>query len=128
MLLDGCDGDGVPQVNTAAVCGALVKASSFSPVGTNGFYEIMRASTEPLETVAGQVLMQGQSRHWWGGNSSARVEYGLERYYVSEGTGNPQGKLTVQAAVSKSGRATIKEVFVDGKPYAEAMKQANDGR
>jgi hypothetical protein len=31
--------------------------------------------------------------------------------------------LTVQAAVSKSGRANIKEVFVDGKPYAEAMKE-----
>ena len=32
------------------------------------------------------------------------------------------GKLTAQAVVSKSGRASLKEVFVDGKPYAEAMK------
>jgi uncharacterized membrane-anchored protein len=67
--------------------------------------------------------MQGQCRHWWGGSSSVRVEYGLERYYVREGTGNPRGKLTVQAAVPKSGRATIKQVFVDGKPYAEAMSE-----
>jgi uncharacterized membrane-anchored protein len=96
---------------------------ALAPVGTNSFYEIMRASTEPLEPVAGQVLMQGQSRHGWGNGSTVRVEYGLERYYVSEGTGNPRGKLTVQAAVSKSGRATIKEVFVDGKPYIEAMKE-----
>ena len=39
------------------------------------------------------------------------------------GTGNPRGKLTVQAAVPASGKAIIKQVFVDGKPYAEAMKQ-----
>jgi len=95
---------------------------ALAPVATNGFYEIARASTEPLGPVAGQVLVQGKSRYWWSGQSFVRVEYGLERYYVSEGTGNPQGKLTVQAAVPKSGRATIKEVFVDGKPYAEAMK------
>jgi uncharacterized membrane-anchored protein len=50
------------------------------------------------------------------------VEYGLERYYVREGTGNPRGKITVQAAVPDSGQARIKAVFVDGKPYADAMK------
>ena len=116
-----------PARNNPPTAGMTIYVA-LAPVGTNGFYEIMRASTEPLGPVAGQVLVQGKVRPWWGGNSSVRVEYGLERYYVSEGTGNPQGKLTVQAAVSKSGRATIKEVFVDGKPYAEAMKQANDGR
>jgi len=50
------------------------------------------------------------------------TEYGLEQSFVAEGTGNPRGKLTVQAAVAQSGRANIKQVFVDGKPYAEAMK------
>jgi uncharacterized membrane-anchored protein len=59
------------------------------------------------------------------GNSptnSIHVEYGIERFYVAEGLGNPAGKLTVQAVVPPSGRARIKEVFLDGKPYAEAMK------
>jgi uncharacterized membrane-anchored protein len=115
------------SVFTPARTNALADGTSIyvalAPMGTNGFYEIIRASTEPLGPVAGQVLMQGNSRHWWGGSGSVRVEYGLERYYVREGTGNPRGKLTVQAAVSKSGRATIKEVFVDGKPYAEAMRE-----
>lgn len=49
--------------------------------------------------------------------------YGLERYYVREGTGNPRGKLTVEAVVPASGQARIKQVFVDGKPYAKAMKR-----
>lgn len=51
-----------------------------------------------------------------------RVQYGLERYYVREGTGNPSGKITVQAAVPGSGEARIKEVYVDGKPFLQAMK------
>jgi hypothetical protein len=37
---------------------------------------------------------------------------------------NPRGKLTVEAAVPRSGHAAIKQVFVDGKPYADAMKDA----
>jgi hypothetical protein len=32
----------------------------------------------------------------------------------------------VQAAVSNSGRASIKEVFVDGKPYAAATKNSGN--
>jgi hypothetical protein len=41
---------------------------------------------------------------------------------VPEGTGNPSGKLTVQAAIARSGHATIKQVFLDGKPYREVMR------
>ena len=89
-----------------------------------GFYEVVQAATETYTPDAGHVLVRGKSRYWWGGTNSVRVEYGLERYYVREGTGNPHGKLTVQAVVSASGRASIKEVFVDGKPYAEAMKES----
>lgn len=92
-------------------------------LAANGFYEVAQASTEPFAPPSGQVLMQGKSRDWWNNGSSVRVEYGLERYFVREGTGNPRGKLTVQAAVPASGRGTIKQVFVDGKPYAEAMRE-----
>ena len=114
----------------------------FSPVLTNGlapgetvyvaleprgqFHEVVLASTNQITPADGQVVLKGQSRSWW--NSAAQrsvhLEYGLERYYVREGTGNPRGKLTVQAAVPDSGQARIKEVFVDGKPYAETMKGA----
>jgi hypothetical protein len=46
----------------------------------------------------------------------------IENYYVAEDTGNPVGKLTAQVVVPASGHPKIKEVFVDGKPYALAMK------
>lgn len=93
--------------------------------GTNQFYEVTRASTNEFAPFTNEVLLRGVSANvWWFTTNAIQVEYGLERYYVAEGTGNPTGKLTVQAVVPASGRATIKQVFVDGKPYAEAMKSA----
>ncbi len=90
------------------------------------FHEVVLASTQPITAAAGQVVLKGRKRAWWNGPaaSTVQVEYGLERYYVPEGTGNPRGKITVQAAVPASGQALIKQVFVDGQPYAQAMKRA----
>jgi uncharacterized membrane-anchored protein len=97
-----------------------------APVGTNQLCEATRAGTESFTPAANEVLLRGKSaRIWRNSASSIHVEYGLEQYFVAEGTGHPQGKLTVQAAVSKAGYADIKEVFVDGKPYAGAMKESS---
>ena len=91
------------------------------------FHEIVRAGIERFEPGVSEILVKAKA-DWWSAGPSAslevRVEYGLERYYVSEGTDNPRGKLTVQAVVPTSGRASIKQVFLDGKPYAEVMKAA----
>jgi uncharacterized membrane-anchored protein len=88
---------------------------------TNQFYEVVKASTNQFAPSPDEVLLKGKSA-WRNANNSIHIEYGLERYYVAEGTGNPTGKLTVQAVVPASGHPKIKEVFVDGKPYAAAMK------
>jgi uncharacterized membrane-anchored protein len=94
------------------------------PAGTNEFYQVARASTEKFTPAANEVLLRGRvAQSWRNSSGSVHLEYGLEQYFVAEGTGNPRGKLTVQAAITRSGRARIKEVFVDGKPYAEAMKE-----
>jgi len=94
------------------------------------FHEVVRASLERFEPGAGEVLVQAKSRRWRSSGSrdasrEVRVKYGLERYCVGESTGEPQGKITVQAVVPASGRALIKQVFLDGKPYAEVMKAAS---
>jgi uncharacterized membrane-anchored protein len=92
---------------------------------TNEFYVVVKASTNGFTPAAGEVLLQGRSTwpRWNAATNPIHVEYGLERYYVPEGTGNPTGKLTAQVVVPASGRGRVKEVFVDGKPYAEAMKK-----
>jgi uncharacterized membrane-anchored protein len=90
--------------------------------GTNQFYEVVKASTNELAPSADEILLRGMSDQRWWSTNSIHVAYGIENYYVAEGTGNPTGKLTVQAVVPASGHPKIKEVFVDGKPYANAMK------
>ena len=94
-------------------------------LATNQFYVVTRASTDSFVPSADEVLLKGRSAwpRWNAVTNSVHVEYGLERYYVAEGTGNPTGKLTAQVVVPASGRGRIKEVFMDGKPYAEAMKK-----
>jgi len=86
------------------------------------FYEPVRASVTPLQPAAGQVVLKGHSIYGWN-QDKVRVAYGLERFYVHEGTGNPRGKLTAQIVVPDSGQGQVKRVFVDGKPYAEAARQ-----
>ena len=93
--------------------------------GTNRFYEVRRASTNEIMPAADELVLRGKSDYaWWAATNSIHVAYGIEHYFVAEGTGNPAGKLTVEAVVPASGRAGIRQVFVDGKPYAEAMKNS----
>ena len=93
--------------------------------GTNQFRVVTRASTNEFTPSANEVLLRGKSSDWrWGQNTNAvHVEYGIEHFYVAEGTGNPTGKLTAQVVVPASGHGRVKEMFVDGKPYAGAMKK-----
>ena len=113
----------LPPVKTDLPPGTTIFVA-LAPMGTNQLYQATHASTESFAPAANEVLLRGKTAPNWRNNAgSIHVEYGLEQYFVAEGTGHPRGKLTVQAAVSKSGRANIKEVFVDGKPYAEAMKE-----
>jgi len=92
------------------------------------FHRAASVSLQPPTPDSGRVL-QGEVITPWSlqfGASKApvsvRVEYGLERYYVHEGTGQPQGKLTARISIPQSGHASIQQVFIDGKPYSEAMK------
>jgi uncharacterized membrane-anchored protein len=119
-----------------------VALSAFSPPRTNAppfgedvyvaleprgqFYEIAQASSGKITPGPGQVVLRGQSRPWWiaPGQKTVHVEYGLEKYFVREGTGNPRGQITVRVAVPASGQGRIKEVLLDGKPYVEAMRAA----
>jgi uncharacterized membrane-anchored protein len=99
--------------------------------GTNQFYVVTRASTNEFAPAADEVLLQGTSAYrWWNATNSIHVAYGIERYYVAEGTGSPhvppRGKLTARVVVPASGRARLKQVFLDGKPYEQAMKGAAD--
>jgi len=95
-------------------------------LGTNEFYVVTRASTHALAPSSdAEVVLSGISTYArWNTTNSIHVEYGIERYYVAEGTGSPHGKLTARVVVPASGRAKLQQVFLDGKPYEQAMKDA----
>lgn len=91
--------------------------------GTNGFFQVGRAGREWFEPAGNEVVIRGSIGDSWRNSlESLHVDYGLEEYYVPEGQGTPQGKLTVQAAVDKDGHGRIKQVYVDGVPFAQAMR------
>jgi uncharacterized membrane-anchored protein len=91
------------------------------------YHGVASASLQPITDESGRPVLRGTiHRHWRSlneTNAPVRVEYGLERYYVREGTGNPRGKLTVDVAVPNNGRGIIQQVYLDGVPYAEAMRE-----
>ncbi|HOW65104.1 MAG TPA: GDYXXLXY domain-containing protein [Candidatus Paceibacterota bacterium] len=87
-----------------------------------GFHAVTRISLTPLKPGVGEVMITGKiAKGRWESSGSFRIEYGIERYYVPEGTGNPRGKITVDVAVSWNGKTSIKQVYIDGRPYAEVM-------
>jgi uncharacterized membrane-anchored protein len=90
------------------------------------FYEAVGASLTPISPAPGQIIVRGaiDSERRWGNN--ARVNYGIEKYYVPEGTGNPSGKLTVECAVNSARHdLQIKQVYINDKPYAQTMRDRN---
>ncbi len=91
------------------------------------FHRRIRVSREPMEVAPGNVLLKGRVA-WVGGSSTnftVRAEYGVEQYYVAEGTGTPpaEKKMTAELSVSGRGQARLKAVYLDGRPYAEAMRE-----
>ncbi len=91
----------------------LVPAGRFHVVGS--------ASLQPPQVALEPRLVKATVQRSWG-NHEVSVHYGLEKYFVREGTGSPHGTVTVQAAITRSGTASIKEVFINQVPYREAMK------
>lgn len=88
------------------------------------YHRAVQASFAPFQARPGEVLMMGRLQaDLLPETKTVRLLYDLERYYVPEGTGNPRGKLTVEAAVSRDGLARIKRVLLDGKPYGDAMRE-----
>ena len=91
----------------------LVPAGRFHVVGS--------ASRQAPQAASDRRVVRATVQRSWV-NHEVSVHYGLEKYFVREGTGSPRGAITVQAAITRSGIASIKEVFINQVPYREAMK------
>ena len=84
-----------------------------------GYHVVAKASRDRLEPGPGQVLVRGTSgRDGRRGGGAARIDYGIERFFVPEGKGSPRFKdMDVEVSVSPAHRLYLKRVLLDGKVY-----------
>jgi uncharacterized membrane-anchored protein len=101
----------------------------------SGVYEAVSVHREPVPVGDGEVLIRGRAASGapCGSNHRVfcdrlRITYGIERYFVPQDEGKEiersrnQGKVSIVASVTPSGRAAIKRLLLDGKPvYDEPM-------
>jgi uncharacterized membrane-anchored protein len=77
-----------------------------------------------LPTVAeGEVALQGKVNWRWGWDTRSGIDYGVESYYVPEGTGHAiedearKGGISVDVAVDDRGKGVIKALRRNGKAF-----------
>ena len=81
------------------------------------------ATAVPRGDAPDQIVLRGRLEHrTWGGLNAVR--FGIERFYVPEGTGLElekdarEKRVSVVVAVDRAGNAAIKRLLVDGKVAA----------
>ena len=76
------------------------------------FHVLARAQRDrPTRLPPGEVAIRGVVQQW-------QVHYGIERYFVPEGTETPDwNELTVRLKIGDDGAARIEQVFRNGVPW-----------
>ena len=68
----------------------------------------------------GDLYIQGEI------GNARQIDFGIGTYFVPEGTGHiieRAGDVKVEVAVSSSGKATIRDVIVDGKLFKQRLSE-----
>ena len=93
------------------------------PSGVSGNWAPVSVSRD---RIAGRTNLRGRVRHYDETSGALNVAYGLDRYYMQEGTARPvedaiRDHKTVQMeiAVAASGRARIRRLLVAGVPAGQ---------
>src|SRR5262249_12867395 len=101
----------------------------------DGVYEARAVDDKPMAVSGSEVMIEGHVVYGTGcggilNNFCERltIGYGIEQFFVPEGEGRElekarnEGKVAVVAAVTRTGRAAIKRLLLDGKPvYDEPL-------
>jgi len=78
-----------------------------------GIYEPIRAyKKEPTNLATGEVFIRGYHKRW------NQLTFGIERYYVPEGTPEPRrDELIMELNIHKQGKVRIKQAYVNNAPW-----------
>jgi uncharacterized membrane-anchored protein len=74
----------------------------------DGFYVIDTVADAPVEDGAPWLRA-----HW----KNQLLDYGIDRYYMPETLGTPDGRIAVEIGIRKSGAAQITRIFRNGTPW-----------
>lgn len=100
------------------------------------YWQAVAIERDKPAVAAGQVALKGEVRYVTRRSPdddsepvpSVRVEYGIEQYFVPEGTGRAledavrDRKAAVEVAVDADGESAIRSILIDGKPvYVERL-------
>ncbi|MFN2115258.1 MAG: GDYXXLXY domain-containing protein [Anaerolineae bacterium] len=93
------------------------------PDGT-GVYDAVTVARRAPDLAYGQATLRGTVQSTFGAapQQTLAVEYGIESYFVPEGTGREIERargdsLRVEVAVDGGGRGVVRQVLVDGEPF-----------
>lgn len=118
----GYDISSVPNVSPADQLRIGTVFVKIAP-GADGFYRAISLHRERPPVTPPEMVIQGRQT-----GRGSQITYGLERYFVPQGEGRAienvrnEGKVSIIAAVTPSGRAAIKRLLIDGKPvYDEPL-------
>lgn len=83
------------------------------------FHEVASTAwAAPEGSGAAGVAVRGRVHGERATGDMLRVDYGIEKYFVPEGKGQPRfDEMIVEATVSRSGRLGIKRLLLDGRSY-----------
>lgn len=81
------------------------------------FHAVAAAAWTRPETGSDAIVVRGRV-HSTSARGEVRVDYGIEKFFVPEGMGQPQFReMVVEATVSPGQQLGIKRVLLDGRPY-----------
>jgi uncharacterized membrane-anchored protein len=86
--------------------------------------QAVAASLNPPANVStNQVVVRGTASMPYQNSPRIGVTYGIERYYVPEGLGNPRGMLAVRCVVKPDHTLLLQQLLVDGQPFSRETRQ-----
>lgn len=81
------------------------------------FYEVAAVAWTRPDPPAGEIAVRGRI-HSAAVRGEVRVDYGIEKFFVPEGMGQPDFReMVVEATVSPGRQLGIRRVLLDGRPY-----------
>jgi len=102
---------------------------TLSPKADGGWTVKDVAPAFPTQVAAGDIVLKGRVRNAWaqagGSEKTVSVRYGIESYFVPEGTGRAlenqvrDHKIEAIVAVGSDGTAALKGLVIDGERHVD---------